>query len=301
MRGNFMAKPELIERFLDAMWLEQGLSRNTLAAYATDLGVFRRWLRKRGRTLEQASKADLLDFISERAADGIQVRTLSRFVSTARRFYGYLVREGVMRQDPSAQLSSPRLGRPLPHSLSEQEVETLLAAPALSDPLGVRDRCMLEVLYATGLRVSELVNLSFNQINLAGGVLRVRGKGSKERLVPLGEEAADWIREFIGGARAEILGERKSEALFPTRRGKRMTRQGFWQRLRKHGAAAGITEHLSPHSLRHAFATHLLDHGADLRAVQMLLGHSSLSTTQIYTQVARKRLRDLHRKHHPRA
>jgi len=283
------------------MWLEQGLSRNTLAAYATDLGVFRRWLTKRGRTLEKASRADLLDFMGERTAAGIQVRTLSRFVSTARRFYGYLVREGMMRQDPSAQLSSPRLGRPLPRSLSEQEVEKLLAAPVLSDPLGVRDRCMLEVLYATGLRVSELVNLSFNQINLAGGVLRVRGKGSKERLVPLGEEAADWVREFIGGARMEILGERKSEALFPTRRGKRMSRQGFWQRLRKHGAAAGIAEHLSPHSLRHAFATHLLDHGADLRAVQMLLGHSSLSTTQIYTQVARQRLRELHRKHHPRA
>ncbi len=296
-----MARPELIERFLDAMWLEQGLSWNTLAAYATDLGVFRRWLTKRGRTLEKASRADLLDFMGERTAAGIQVRTLSRFVSTARRFYGYLVREGMMRQDPSAQLSSPRLGRPLPCSLSEQEVEKLLAAPVLSDPLGVRDRCMLEVLYATGLRVSELVNLSFNQINLAGGVLRVRGKGSKERLVPLGEEAADWVREFIGGARMEILGERKSEALFPTRRGKRMSRQGFWQRLRKHGAAAGIAEHLSPHSLRHAFATHLLDHGADLRAVQMLLGHSSLSTTQIYTQVARQRLRELHRKHHPRA
>jgi len=296
-----MARPELIERFLDAMWLEQGLSWNTLAAYATDLGVFRRWLTKRGRTLEKASRADLLDFMGERTAAGIQVRTLSRFVSTARRFYGYLVREGMMRQDPSAQLSSPRLGRPLPRSLSEQEVEKLLAAPVLSDPLGVRDRCMLEVLYATGLRVSELVNLSFNQINLAGGVLRVRGKGSKERLVPLGEEAADWVREFIGGARMEILGERKSEALFPTRRGKRMSRQGFWQRLRKHGAAAGIAEHLSPHSLRHAFATHLLDHGADLRAVQMLLGHSSLSTTQIYTQVARQRLRELHRKHHPRA
>jgi len=296
-----MARPELIERFLDAMWLEQGLSRNTLAAYATDLGVFRRWLTKRGRTLEKASRADLLDFMGERTAAGIQVRTLSRFVSTARRFYGYLVREGMMRQDPSAQLSSLRLGRPLPRSLSEQEVEKLLAAPVLSDPLGVRDRCMLEVLYATGLRVSELVNLSFNQINLAGGVLRVRGKGSKERLVPLGEEAADWVREFIGGARMEILGERKSEALFPTRRGKRMSRQGFWQRLRKHGAAAGIAEHLSPHSLRHAFATHLLDHGADLRAVQMLLGHSSLSTTQIYTQVARQRLRELHRKHHPRA
>ena len=296
-----MARAALVERFLDAMWLEQGLSRNTLAAYGTDLGVFERWLKKRGRTLQQARKTDLLNFVGERTADGIRVRTLSRFVSTARRFYSYLAREGLISQDPSAQLSSPRLGRPLPHSLSEGEVEELLAAPDLADPLGVRDRCMLEVLYATGLRVSELVNLGVDRINLAAGVLRVRGKGSKERLVPLGEEAADWVRAFIDGARTEILGERKSDALFPTRRGKGMTRQAFWQRLRKHGAAAGITEHLSPHSLRHAFATHLLDHGADLRAVQLLLGHSSLSTTQIYTQVARQRLRDLHRKHHPRA
>ncbi len=296
-----MARPELIERFVDAMWLEQGLSPNTLAAYGTDLAALQRWLKRQGRRLEQASKADLLGFISERAATGINARTLARQLSTARRFYGYLVREGLIRQDPSAQISSPRLGRSLPRSLSEHEVEELLAAPPLNDPLGVRDRCMLEVLYATGLRVSELVNLGVNQINLASGVLRVRGKGSRERLVPLGEEAADWVRRFIEGARMEILGEGNSEALFPTRRGKAMTRQAFWQRLRKHGAAAGITEHFSPHSLRHAFATHLLDHGADLRAVQLLLGHSSLSTTQIYTQVARKRLRDLHRKHHPRA
>ncbi len=295
-----MVSSALIERFVDAMWLEQGLARNTLAAYGTDLAVLERWLKKRGRSLEQAGKADLLGFVSERAASGIHARTLARQLSTARRFYGYLVREGLVGQDPSAQISSPRLGRPLPHSLSESQVEQLIAAPPLTDPLGVRDRCMLEVLYATGLRVSELVNLDLNQINLANGVLRVRGKGSKERLVPLGEEAADWVRKFIDGARGEILGEKKSEALFPTRRGKAMTRQAFWQRLRKHGAAAGITEHLSPHSLRHAFATHLLDHGADLRAVQLLLGHSSLSTTQIYTQVARQRLSDLHRKHHPR-
>ncbi|MDE0488185.1 MAG: tyrosine-type recombinase/integrase, partial [Gammaproteobacteria bacterium] len=181
------------------------------------------------------------------------------------------------------------------------EVEDLLAAPSLSDPLGVRDRCMLEVLYATGLRVSELVNLTVSQMNLANGVLRVEGKGSKERLVPLGDEAANWVRKFLDGARREILGKRVSDALFPTRRGSAMTRQAFWQRLRKHGAAAGITEGLTPHTLRHAFATHLLDHGADLRVVQLLLGHSSLSTTQIYTQVARKRLRDLHRRHHPRA
>lgn len=283
------------------MWSEHGLSRNTLAAYGADLRRLERWLAKRAKALVSASKADVLAFISDRAAEGIHARTLSRQLSAARRFYGYAVREGLVDRDPTAQIASPRPGRPLPHSLTENEVESLLAAPPLDDPLGVRDRCMLEVLYATGLRVSELVTLSMGQLNLASGVLRVRGKGSRERLTPLGEEAADWVRKFLDGARKEILGERVSDALFPTRRGKAMTRQAFWLRLRKHGAVAGITEGLSPHRLRHAFATHLLDHGADLRVVQLLLGHSSLSTTQIYTQVARKRLRDLHRRHHPRA
>ena len=283
------------------MWSEHGLSQNTLAAYGGDLRRLERWLAQRGKALDSAGKADLLAFISARAAEGIHARTLSRQLSAARRYYGYLVREGLIDSDPSAQIASPRLGRPLPHSLTENEVENLLAAPSLNDPLGIRDRCMLEVLYATGLRVSELVNLSTGQLNLPNGVLRVRGKGSRERLTPLGEEAADWVRKFLDGARKDILGERVSDALFPTRRGTAMTRQAFWQRLRKYGAVAGITEGLSPHSLRHAFATHLLDHGADLRVVQLLLGHSSLSTTQIYTQVARKRLRDLHRRHHPRA
>ena len=283
------------------MWSEHGLARNTLAAYGADLRLLERWLGKHGKELTEAGKSDLLAFISDRTADGVHARTLSRQLSTARRFYGYLVREGLIDLDPSAQIAAPRIGRPLPHSLTENEVENLLAAPSLSDPLGVRDRCMLEVLYATGLRVSELVNLSLAQLNLANGVLRVEGKGSKERLVPLGEEAADWVRKFLDGARREILGGKVSDALFPTRRGRGMTRQAFWQRLRKHGSAAGITEGLTPHTLRHAFATHLLDHGADLRVVQLLLGHSSLSTTQIYTQVARKRLRDLHRRHHPRA
>ena len=296
-----MASPELLDRFIDAMWSEQGLARNTLAAYAADLRLLDKWLGERGKELTAAGRMDLLAFISERTAGGVHPRTLSRQLSTARRFYGYLVREGLVERDPTAQIASPRIGRPLPHGLTEREVENLLAAPSLSDPLGVRDRCMLEVLYATGLRVSELVNLSLGQLSLANGVLRIEGKGSKERLTPLGEEAADWVRRFLDGARREILGEKVSEALFPTRRGKAMTRQAFWQRLRKHGAAAGITQGLSPHSLRHAFATHLLDHGADLRVVQLLLGHSSLSTTQIYTQVARKRLRDLHRRHHPRA
>ena len=296
-----MTDSGIIDRFLDAMWSEQGLSQNTLAAYGADLRVLERWLKKHGRKLENARKGDLLAFISDRAVDGIHVRTLSRQLSTARRFYGYLVREEHIDRDPSGQIASPRMGVPLPHSLSEGEVEQLLAAPPLDTPIGMRDRCMLEVLYATGLRVSELVNLTVGQVSLASGVIRVRGKGSKQRLTPLGEEAVDWLRKFMDDARSEILGDRVSDALFPTRRGKAMTRQAFWQRLRKHSAAAGITEHLTPHSLRHAFATHLLDHGADLRVVQLLLGHSSLSTTQIYTQVARKRLRDLHRRHHPRA
>lgn len=296
-----MASTSVVDQFLDAMWSEHGLSENTLAAYGADLRRLERWLARQGKALVSASRADLLAFISDRAADGIHARTLSRQLSAARRFYGYLVREGRIDRDPSAQIAGPRLGRPLPHSLTEDEVENLLAAPSLDDPLGVRDRCMLEVLYATGLRVSELVNLSVGQLNLANGVLRVRGKGSKERLTPLGEEAADWVRRFMDGARKEILGERVCDALFPTRRGRAMTRQAFWLRLRKHGAAAGIADGLSPHRLRHAFATHLLDHGADLRVVQLLLGHSSLSTTQIYTEVARKRLRDLHRLHHPRA
>ena len=228
--------PELLDRFLDAMWSEQGLARNTLAAYGADLRLLERWLGKRGKELTEAGKPDLLAFIGDRTADGIHARTLSRQLSTARRFYGYLVREGLIDRDPSAQIAAPRTGRPLPHSLTESEVESLLAAPLLSDPLGVRDRCMLEVLYATGLRVSELVNLSLGQLNLANGVLRVEGKGSKERLVPLGEEAADWVRNFLDGARGEILGERVSNALFPTRRGAAMTWRYFATRRERPAA-----------------------------------------------------------------
>ena len=290
-----------IERFVDALWMEQGLAKNTRAAYASDLRLLEKWLNKRRRPLHKARKKDLLDFLSERAAAGIHARTLARQLSAARRFFGFLAREGLIGEDPSAQLPSPRLGRPLPGSLSESDVENLLDAPPADHPLGIRDRCMLEVLYATGLRVSELVGLTVGQINLSAGVLRVRGKGARERLVPLGEEAAHQLRGFIDGARGRILNGRRTDALFPTQQGRGMTRQAFWQRVRKHGAAAGIETGISPHSLRHAFATHLLDHGADLRAVQLLLGHSSLSTTQIYTQVARKRLQDLHREHHPRA
>jgi integrase/recombinase XerD len=210
------------------------------------------------------------------------------------------VREGAIHDDPTAQIAMPKIGRSLPKSLSEEEVESLLNAPAVSDPLGARDRCMLEVLYATGLRVSELVNLKHNQVNLNQGVIRVLGKGNRERLIPLGDEAVGWLNDFLKGPRNEILLDRATDFLFPTRRGDRMTRQAFWHIIKRYARKAGVDKPLSPHTLRHAFATHLLNHGADLRVVQMLLGHSDLSTTQIYTHVARERLKDLHAQHHPR-
>jgi integrase/recombinase XerD len=211
-----------------------------------------------------------------------------------------MVREGVVREDPTGQIAMPKVGRSLPRSLTEEEVEALLAAPVVSDPLGHRDRTMLEVLYATGLRVTELVSLTLGQVNLNQGVLRIVGKGGRERLIPLGEEACAWVQQFLRGPRAEILLERQTDSLFPTRRGDRMTRQAFWHIIKRYARKAGVEKDLSPHTLRHAFATHLLNHGADLRVVQMLLGHSDLSTTQIYTHVARERLKDLHAQHHPR-
>jgi len=287
-----------IEAFLDALWMERGLAANTLAAYRSDLRQVGAWLGGRGRALARASRADLLDFLGEQIA--VPARTVARRLSALRSFYAWLLREGLIEEDPTARLESPRLGRRLPQSLSEREVEALLAAPDAGDALGARDRTMLEVLYATGLRVSELVNLRVDQVNLRQGVVRVTGKGAKERLVPLGEAAQDALEGFLSGPRLDILGARVSEAAFPTRRGEAMTRQAFWLRLRGHAREAGITRHLSPHTLRHAFATHLLDHGADLRVVQMLLGHSSISTTQIYTHVARERLKQLHARHHPR-
>jgi integrase/recombinase XerD len=221
-------------------------------------------------------------------------------LSSFRRFFRYLVRESVIRDDPTAQIAMPKIGRSLPKSLTEEEVESLLGAPAVGDPLGNRDRTMLEVLYATGLRVSELVNLRYSQVNLNQGVIRILGKGNRERLIPLGEEAVRWLNEFARAARGEILLERQTDYLFPTRRGDRMTRQAFWHIIKRYARKAGVDRDLSPHTLRHAFATHLLNHGADLRVVQMLLGHSDLSTTQIYTHVARERMKELHQQHHPR-
>ncbi|HUK01818.1 MAG TPA: site-specific tyrosine recombinase XerD [Steroidobacteraceae bacterium] len=289
-----------VSRFLDAVWMERGLSANTLAAYRADLTALSRWLAERSVPMARTSRSDLQDFIAWRVRAGARPRSTARQLSSFRRFFRYLVREAVIREDPTAQIAMPKIGRSLPKSLTEEEVEALLGAPQVNDPLGNRDRAMLEVLYATGLRVSELVNLRHAQVNLNQGVIRILGKGNRERLIPLGEEAVKWLSEFGRGPRGEILLERQTEYLFPTRRGDRMTRQAFWHIIKRYARKAGVSKDLSPHTLRHAFATHLLNHGADLRVVQMLLGHSDLSTTQIYTHVARERMKELHSQHHPR-
>ncbi len=291
-----------LEAFLDALWMERGLAENSLSAYRTDLARLGVWLRaERGVGLGEAGRPDLLAWLGACASAGQRPRSTARALSAARRFYQYRVREGRRRDDPTERIEAPRLGRPLPDSLTEADVEALLAAPETHTARGLRDRAMLEVLYATGLRVSELVALEAGQLGLSQGVVQVIGKGNKERLVPLGEEATAWLREYLGWARGELMaGRGVSDAVFVTRRGRGMTRQAFWQLIRRYAVAAGIDKPLSPHTLRHAFATHLLNHGADLRVVQMLLGHSDLSTTQIYTHVAQARLAELHQNHHPR-
>ena len=298
--GKTSEAKAVIDRFLDAIWMERGLSENTLGAYRADLIALKRRLDDRDVDLIGAARADILDYIAWRVEAGAKPRSTARQLSSFRRFFRYLVREGVIGDDPTAQIAMPKIGRALPQSLTEEEVESLLGAPNVSEPLGHRDRTMLEVLYATGVRVSELINLKLSQINLNQGVLRIVGKGDRERLIPLGDEAQEWLKEFIDGPRVEILLERQTEYLFPTRRGDRMTRQAFWHIIKRYAKKAGIEKHLSPHTVRHAFATHLLNNGADLRVVQLLLGHSDLSTTQIYTHVARERMKDLHRGHHPR-
>ncbi|MFM7706564.1 MAG: site-specific tyrosine recombinase XerD [Gammaproteobacteria bacterium] len=289
-----------VPRFLDVVWMERGLSANTLAAYRADLLSLQRWLVKHGVSLGSATRADLLAFVAARAESGAQPRSTARQLSSFRCFFRQQLRDGVIKEDPTLDVAMPRTGRSLPKSLTEEEVERLLAAPDLAGALGIRDRTMLEVLYATGLRVSELVGLKHAQVNLNQGVVRISGKGNRERLVPLGAESMRWLKEFIAGPRAEILGAQVTDYLFPTRRGDRMTRQSFWHIIKRYARLASIEKPLSPHTLRHAFATHLLNHGADLRVVQMLLGHSDLSTTQIYTHVARERMKDLHGRHHPR-
>jgi len=291
---------ELVDQFLDAIWMERGLSANTLGAYRADLMTLGRNLSERNIAIEQAEKSDLLEFIAGRVESGAKPRSTARQLSSFRRFFRYIMREGLRDTDPTADIEMPRIGRSLPKSLTEDEVDALLQAPNTDEPLGHRDRAMLELLYATGLRVSELINLRQSQVNFNQGVLRIVGKGDRERLIPLGDEAQRWLRDFIDGPRMEILLERQTDFLFPTRRGDRMTRQAFWHIIKRYAQKAGIRKKLSPHSLRHAFATHLLNRGADLRVVQLLLGHSDLSTTQIYTHVARERLKDLHGDHHPR-
>jgi len=291
---------ELVDQFLDAIWMERGLAANTLGAYRADLMTLRRGLSEHDIQIEQAEKADLLEFIARRVESGAKPRSTARQLSSFRRFFRYIMREGLRDTDPTADIEMPRIGRSLPKSLTEDEVDGLLHAPNTDEPLGHRDRAMLELLYATGLRVSELINLKQSQVNFNQGVLRIVGKGDRERLIPLGDESQRWLREFIDGPRMEILLERQTDYLFPTRRGDRMTRQAFWHIIKRYAQKSGIGKKLSPHSLRHAFATHLLNHGADLRVVQLLLGHSDLSTTQIYTHVARERLKDLHGQHHPR-
>lgn len=290
-----------IERFIDAMWIEKGLSDNTLHAYRRDLRQFDAFLTSEGAgSILEASRADLQRYLGSRLGSGGSQRSAARLMSCLRGFYRYQMREGRVTVDPTLDVDSPRLGRPLPRSLSEMDVEKLLAAPDIDDPLGCRDRAMLELLYACGLRVSELTSLQMSQVSLNQGVLRVFGKGSKERLVPMGEEALYLLQRYLREARPELLRGIPGDAVFPSRRGRQMTRQTFWYRIKIHARAAGITRSLSPHTLRHAFATHLLNHGADLRVVQMLLGHSDLTTTQIYTHVARQRLQELHSRHHPR-
>ena len=290
----------LIDRFLDALWLEKGLSDNTRDAYRSDLALFNGWLQERDIALINAGRELILDHLAWRLEQGYKPRSTARFLSGVRGFYRYLLRERLISVDPTLQVDMPQLGRPLPKSLSEADVEALLAAPDLSEVIGQRDRAMLEVLYACGLRVTELISLTLEQVNLRQGVLRVMGKGSKERLVPFGEEARLWIERYLQESRGMILGGQQTEDLFVTQRGAGMTRVMFWMIVKKWAAVAGITVPLSPHTLRHAFATHLLNHGADLRVVQLLLGHVDISTTTIYTHVARERLKALHSRHHPR-
>jgi integrase/recombinase XerD len=291
----------LIDEFCDTLWLEDGLARNTLESYRRDLSKFARWLAGRGQeSLLTATRADLLAFLAHRVRQHARASTASRELSSLKRFYRFVLRQGRIKADPTLNIDAPRLPRALPKSLTESDVEKLLAAPCIDEPLGLRDRTMLETLYASGLRVSELVTLRVSQVSLDMGVVRIVGKGSKERLVPLGEEALSWIRRYLREARPRLLNGRASDDLFVTARGEGMTRQAFWHLIKRYAVAADLGKPLSPHTLRHAFATHLLNHGADLRVVQLLLGHSDISTTQIYTHVARERLKQLHARHHPR-
>ncbi|WP_144984724.1 site-specific tyrosine recombinase XerD [Halomonas sp. C22] len=290
----------MIDAYLDALWLEQGASDHTLAAYRRDLTAWQQWLAEEGETLLTASPDRLSVWLDQRREQGYQLRSNARLVSSLRSFYRWARLYGHIDADPLARVALPRVRPSLPNTLEEDEVERLLLAPDIETPLGVRDRAMLELLYACGLRVSELVGLTGDAVNLRQGVVRVRGKGDKDRLVPMGEEAAEWLERYLRTARPALMQDPTRPALFPGRGDRAMTRQTFWHRIKAHAITAGISRPLSPHTLRHAFATHLLNHGANLRVVQLLLGHSDLSTTQIYTHVAQARLEQLHADHHPR-
>ncbi|WP_137719748.1 site-specific tyrosine recombinase XerD [Methylobacillus flagellatus] len=294
------ASSALLDSFIDHLWLEDGLAKNTLESYRLDLLQFATWLEQTVyKSLTEADAADLQHYLAVRFPNS-KPRSMGRLIASLRRFYRYALREQLVTNDPTAQLDSPKLPRSLPKSLNEDEVLALINAPDTTQPLGMRDRAMLELLYACGLRVSELVGIRMAELSLQEGVIRVTGKGSKTRLVPMGEEAVSWLARYLREARADILQRRLSDAVFVTQRAEAMTRQGFWFLIKRYALLAGINRPISPHVLRHAFATHLLNHGADLRVVQMLLGHSDISTTQIYTHVARERLKQLHSLHHPR-
>lgn len=290
----------LIDAFLDAAWAERGLSRNTLQSYRRDLLKLAGWLNGEACTLTSAAREHLLGFLADQMKQGLSPKSVARYLSGFRQFYRWQVRERHLAEDPTALIESPKLGRSLPKALSETDVERLLRAPDNSDLLGLRDRAMLELMYATGLRVSELTALKLTDLGMNQGVVRVLGKGNKERLVPLGEEALSWLQRYLNEARPQLMKGGTTPEVFVTARRAGMTRQSFWYRVKHHAREAGIAQSISPHALRHSFATHLLNHGADLRVVQLLLGHSDLSTTQIYTHVAREGLKRLHEQHHPR-
>ena len=294
-------KQALVKSFLNSLWLEKGLSQNTVSAYRSDLQAFVYWLEQKEKKINEVRREHILSYLSSEIDRGKKTKTIARTLSCLRTFFKFLRRENYISSDPTLRVDSPKLGRILPNSLSETDVDMLLAAPDLSNAVGFRDRTMLEVLYACGLRVSELVELKLSDLNLKQGVIRILGKGSKERLIPVGDEAIAWLNTYISDTRLNLVKRNLSEDIvFPNNRGVKMTRQAFWHRLKIHTRKAGISKKLSPHTLRHAFATHLLNHGADLRVVQLLLGHTNLSTTQIYTHVAQFRLKELHERHHPR-
>jgi len=297
-----LSNNEIIDGFCDAIWLEDGLAKNTLVSYRADLIIFQRWLKanSREKSLLEVTRQDILAYLADAFSQSKKPRTSARLLSTLKRLYQFLLREGSVKEDPTLKIRSPKIPKNIPQSLIEIDVDKILEAPNTDNPMGIRDRAMLEVLYGSGLRVSELVSIRMNQINLSEGVIRVVGKGSKERVIPIGEPARDWVGKYLEISRPVILGRGISDTLFVTNRHRGMSRQAFWNLIRKYVFVAGVKKKVSPHTLRHAFATHLLNHGADLRVVQLLLGHANVSTTQIYTHVAKERLKSLHEKHHPR-